>query len=325
MASDGSCQLCGKNCVQCSGPDQCGRCREGMAIIDGECKLCAENCADCDMQTTMCLRCNSRFYPSADGRQCLPCLQGCFGCTGPTEQECTLCDLYSGYIGVNGQHCRHLVDTCSDIRDFTDQGIHDYNRYCLGCTHGYYAVGYGQYDLDCVRCQYPCMNCQSSTECTRCALGSFMSNGRCYPCPDDCTDCITDNKCIVCTDGLPPVNGSCSKERKAISDPKLPFFFSFRVQTKIVWLIIFAELLMLIIRVCIKLFEHFSNIIYERRVAHKKSLRLMMALASTSFTSVHMRGHKSKHSRLSKLGLTTPSPAHHRRHPTSTPPRYTKL
>jgi len=104
------------------------------------------------------------------------------------------------------------------------------------------------------------------------------------------------------------------------------FFYSFRIQTKIVWLIIFAEILMVITRGCINLFEYLSNKIYKRRVAHKKSLRLMMALTMTSSIQAK-KFHKARPSRPHKSTLTTPSPAHHSRHPTSTctPQRYKKL
>jgi len=83
---------------------------------------------------------------------------------------------------------------------------------------------------------------------------------------------VSAERCLSCTDGLPPVKGKCIDRIPDVRVEEV-FFFSYRRQTKIVWLIVFAEMLMLVVRIIIKTVEYISNIIYKRRVEQKTALR----------------------------------------------------
>jgi len=83
---------------------------------------------------------------------------------------------------------------------------------------------------------------------------------------------VSAERCLSCTDGLPPVKGKFIDRRPDVQVEEV-FFFSYRWQTKMVWLIIFAEILMLVVRVFIKTQEYVSNIIDKRRIELNRAMR----------------------------------------------------
>jgi len=83
---------------------------------------------------------------------------------------------------------------------------------------------------------------------------------------------VSAERCLSCTDGLPPVKGKCIDRRPDVQVEEV-FFLSYRWQTKIVWLIIFSEILMLVVRIIIKTQEYISNTIDKRRVELNRTMR----------------------------------------------------
>jgi len=298
--STNTCSFCLENCFYCESGTACIYCAQGFQLIDNQCVKCSGNCYSCDQNTGVCELCETGFYMDDATKLCLPCSTGCAGCSGPAESDCNTCYLLEGYIGVYGQHCRKIADLCTEL--YSLPGHMDWNRYCLACVGGHYAVEYpGEYNFDCLPCPQECLNCESPTSCSRCKPGYYLSIGQCLPCAPGCIDCVSSNKCLLTSDGVvykPP-----SKEKV-----KEIFFISYRLQAKIVWGIIFCEFIMIIYRSSLRLIECIAGKVYSRRVLFKLSLRTTMRSEYSTFSRKLTIGSPSNAKKLAQVSPIQGSP-----------------
>ena len=87
------------------------------------------------------------------------------------------------------------------------------------------------------------------------------------------------------------------------------FFLSYRLQTKIVWGIIFCEILMILYRSSLKLISFCAKKIYSRRVLFKKSLRTTLRSEYNTFSRKLTIGSSKSPKFAKRLATITPSQA----------------
>lgn len=189
----GACIKCPEGCTLCTSPENCTGCQSRFwSRVGTKCERCTVNrCTACrDDQPDFCTGFQSTYYNSADGLECLPCSTGCSGCSGPSPTDCNACDYDNGYFGIAGYNCKYLRETCVIVDDFPNEW--NSNAYCLMCKVGYFLMIYSDvYDVVCEQCPEGCSGCISSSECTVCQSGYFLTLGRCESCSTNCDTCTS--------------------------------------------------------------------------------------------------------------------------------------
>jgi len=109
------CEPCSDLCAKCEDKkDSCSECKAPAQFLGGKChNSCTTgglpNCVECDLSgdENECTKCDTEFYPSDDGEECLPCGNDCQRC--PDLDICTACD--PGYeLDEDGEEC---IPSCS--------------------------------------------------------------------------------------------------------------------------------------------------------------------------------------------------------------------
>lgn len=288
QSSTGLCLLCPDGCSACTSPTECTECISQFYILQGtQCVRCPDNCPHCYVTKDICNGCLARHYLNADSTQCLPCAEGCYACDGPTIDDCLNCDLDRGYNGMNGKRCKIMKDSCRELEDFPGQ--YDYQSYCKHCNPEYYLQVYSDpTDTDCIPCAAGCVGCITAEVCTTCADGYYLAGTGCYRCPSTCTLCSSASRCLACDRGYQLYRGKCYLDSDAVtlvdSDPGPTFFFSERLQKKLVYLLILMQILMALFRLSLLVFQKISSVLYQRRISYKKSLKIQLAREYTLFS-----------------------------------------
>ncbi|KAL6628865.1 hypothetical protein U3516DRAFT_657675 [Neocallimastix sp. 'constans'] len=80
------CEPCSPGCENCSGPNDCSKCKDGTFIKEGKCEVCSPGCELCSDLNT-CTKCEDGTYIK-EGR-CEACSPGCEYCSSPNN--CVKC------------------------------------------------------------------------------------------------------------------------------------------------------------------------------------------------------------------------------------------
>jgi len=186
------------DCERCSDPTTCTKCVLGAdppVFLDSDgntCENCIdEECTSCDEEE--CNDCNEGWIVNPDDP--LDCIPDC-DFIDPDCEECSVvgvCDKCT-----DGTYWDSLLKECVDCDDsFDDCVLCDPNG-CNECdTPDYILVGV-ECLPDCTRIDDQCDECASTSDCTQCLNGFYLTSGeRCDPCHDSCETCVED-ECLTC-------------------------------------------------------------------------------------------------------------------------------
>ena len=199
-----------KSCTQCTqtNPNSCKACASAVStctecklkyyLDNGQCKSCSGGCKKCSSDT-VCTECSTGYY--LKNSACDTCrMPNCKKCSSATT--CTECDS-GNYLTTDGK-CKRCGDNC---------GICDADK-CLVCYSGSYLPYEGaKYCVSCDNNIKHCASCTSSDKCTSCAIGYYLSDGKCEACSSkdaNCAYCKSDGTCIGCVGGYFVSSGKCS-------------------------------------------------------------------------------------------------------------------
>jgi len=171
----GQCVTCSANCGKC---DEQGcldkNCLLGY-VSDGKggCVKCSDNCLTCD--TTGCKACNEGFSLDASNNKCIGCAKNCVSCNTSGCLACAKGFFKKASDGLCTLNCPENCRTCSTKTS---------TRGCIECNADYSRTLNG----DCIKCSENCAYC-SSSGCSVCKAGSYLSNKQCVKCGENCNVC----------------------------------------------------------------------------------------------------------------------------------------
>ncbi|MCP3681762.1 MAG: hypothetical protein GY861_03640 [bacterium] len=179
------CHPCLDNCIQCTDPTKCQKCKAGL-VVSSDGKSCDAKCKDGEVD---------------EGGVCKPCKNTkCQGCPNSTSNDCNKCDKNGTYPILHNNDCikecpkgMHVYDDLQGNKKCKDCPTN-----CLDCTD----------QLNCKECKQPVSTLHyegpSDTlgKCKpTCPDGYVKVNGVCIPCTDkdNCKICKTNlNDCLEC-------------------------------------------------------------------------------------------------------------------------------
>ena len=225
--NDGKCVACPDNCETCLTDTECDKCIDGYwgslcqypcsICKDSDCTMCSEvcpdglylsslgqcincpnNCRKCT-DTAVCTECqvgfmgticqdricafNEYFKEYDDNNRCVNCPTNCHSCTD--SLNCITCK--DGYFGNLCQHnCTGCIDTCEAKTGCTGQCTSGFFK-PVSTTHNIFPNANVQF---CEKCPNDCKSCISSSECDKCAEGSWG-----MMCEQFCNSGCSQNKC----------------------------------------------------------------------------------------------------------------------------------
>jgi len=228
------------NCTRANDPHQCTSCamtnslqRNGLCYCPAGnynfSKTCVEPCdypcLECFINdSSICTACPTNLLPLggtclcpngtalASEGECASCHVSCATCIEPDNPNaCSSCVDPRATL-VNG------MCLCPDTLMIYNneglcecpEGLREINGVCIFqlCPPGTVLV-----NDQCVPCNIPnCVQCSSLTNCTECAAGYYLLNGRCIRCPTECLTCSSGTTCTSCNVGYTLVNGKCMRE-----------------------------------------------------------------------------------------------------------------
>jgi len=232
--SDYTCQLCDTSCSTCSagGSTNCNSCPTGYYLspsTTGGCMICDVTCNTCNTTSTTCLSCNSGtylysntcpttcpngYYKSISDNTCKTCDTSCAECSAAGSSACTGCA--TGYYLTAENQCSVCSGCASCVTTATN---------CLSCSGTTYLNGNtcvaicpnGEWprssDNTCQNCDSSCQTCVSpgtSTSCSTCNSGFYISGTTCQNCSIVCSTCITNAiTCLSCPSGSYLFGSNC--------------------------------------------------------------------------------------------------------------------
>jgi len=157
----GKCVACGDtNCATCSaaGTGKCDTCKPNYLKVDSTCKACQDtNCASCDAAgTAQCNACEANYYLTT--KTCTACADrkyaaiGASECTSCEDSHCSKCTAKNTCATCDKGFGLKVDKSCGSCKDKNGDN-------CLDCTG--YLIG----------------------QCTECAEGSTLVEGRCVTGP----------------------------------------------------------------------------------------------------------------------------------------------
>ena len=182
---DGEVQVCPPGCIDC----ECTGCKSGFAYdtLTQTCTKCGPGCSTCgSTDPSKCNSCTTGLFFDVNASACLDCDPTCLSC-GTTATTCEVC--YPGWSFNANQQCNECPLNCFNCSSST---------VCTMCDKGYGLTANGT----CRKCMTYCSECNPNniTECTSCAKGLELRNGRCYSCPLNCLECSS-TACVSCVGG----------------------------------------------------------------------------------------------------------------------------
>lgn len=172
---------CSSGCLVCTSPSLCTKCSEGFYLDKGGCLKCNEKCKTCETADE-CGSCVANFnlvLKKCCNLECSACsFDKCFGC-------------YTGYL-YDGSKCNSCPPNCG------------------GCPNGICQLA--------PVCSTNCESCISSSSCSVCSIGFYLSSNICLPCDPKCTKCESSTKCSECKSDLNPISGYCCPENCSSCD-----------------------------------------------------------------------------------------------------------
>ncbi len=120
-----------------------------------------------------------RYFGQDSTMTCEKCVIGCLTCTN--KLNCTTC------LSTDFRSLQEISVNVSGV-------VSTYMR----CTanNGYYDNGVNNPATPCIT---PCLTCSSSTACTTCIIGYYLSSTSCLPCSSAINYCNTCSSNILCT------------------------------------------------------------------------------------------------------------------------------
>ena len=221
-----TCDKCDNKLFLSVNKDKCVPiCPDGTTGINGQCVPCklnqckkcntnVEECDECHKPLTVfdckCDKCPSvGFFVTGDGLRCEPCKAPCLICTYET---CKKCD--TGFNLIDGKCV--IIPNCQ-------AGTFLVNGKCLPCKDP--NCKSCDKNLECVECKpnfIKQVDANNKTTCVECCdKGFFNNNGTCDKCGPNCDDCANQKQCTVCADGFLLENGKCVKvcSRGMVANP----------------------------------------------------------------------------------------------------------
>jgi len=222
------CVACQESCANCTGPSslECTSCPAGSLLSGGECLIecrtgtfrnttsgicqaCNSTCRSCRDSANFCTGCpNGRYldgnscvlscssndtFEDTRNNRCSVCDSSCAECSGPSATSCTRCR--SGFV-LNSGAC---LAVCPVGR--------------FNSTNG------------CAACSSLCLTCESSTTlCTSCPAGRYLTNGTCVTsgsCPTGTYADDTTNRCIACSGSCATCSGPSRTECTTCATPRV--------------------------------------------------------------------------------------------------------
>ena len=163
---------CPSNCISCGKDGKCSVCTIGYFVESDACTKCLSQCLSC-ISIKKCTACNFGYTLKSD----FCCPSQCKTCD---EKKCLTCEV--GYI-YDGTSCNPCPATCSSCSDGK----------CISSKN----------------CGKKCLSCYSSTNCTVCETGFWLSAGSCIQCKDKCKVCDSLGKCTSCETNYRPYQEFC--------------------------------------------------------------------------------------------------------------------
>lgn len=202
-----ACSTTWPNSILCSSsaPLQCSS--DSNAVLTSRYYLvgstCVANTNNCKSMLNNLGQCSSCYFTAATGYYTLT-----------PARVCSLCSV-TGCLTYSST-CQCL--SCRDRYQFINgQCIACQNLHCYKCQASVSACeqcapSYGRMSSACVLCQPTnCQNCDGdNTACAICNTGFYMSGGRCYTCQSNCLTCLSNTQCTSCAVGTYlQANGRC--------------------------------------------------------------------------------------------------------------------
>jgi len=173
-----TCSACLFTCATCTNGTGCVTCNPGFSLngsicdcnsgfIDvatQSCLACSAvvlNCATClGTYPTTCQTCNSGYYSSAGGSQCLSCPLNCNTCS--STGVCLTCNTGFSLKSSNICDCGATCQACNATMGIT-YCVDCSGSYCFNTQAGYYANSGSVY-----QCPLACSSCSDATTCSDC-------------------------------------------------------------------------------------------------------------------------------------------------------------
>lgn len=187
------CTLYLNECTECSTPHNCTECSEEtfppvfLSSEINDCEQCLDpKCLSCDEDE--CNQCEEGWEVNPEDE--LDCIVEC-QFIDPKCEECSVegvCDQCEDGTFWNGVSCENCDSSCElcDAAGCTECDFPDYLLIDHECVP------------NCSEIDDECTVCESTSDCTECSIGFYLSNGdRCNECGETCKNCDEDG-CTEC-------------------------------------------------------------------------------------------------------------------------------
>ena len=229
-ANSGSCSTC-SHCTACNNTNgQCTKCATGYKLASNNCNSACSASEHCPNNNTgavacstgipgcsscgsgVCSTCSSSYYKNSINT-CSACSSGgtgmaaCMTCS--SSSVCTKCSAGYHLTSANkceqcnaNQYCPENTGTSPSACSTGITGCASCSgATCTTCSTGYYKNSINK----CSKCDSSCYTCSSNTSssCTSCYAGKYLSSSRCYSCAAGSTsnNGNTTSSCSYCPAG----------------------------------------------------------------------------------------------------------------------------
>ena len=205
------CYSCDNTCKYCAGTiNICTSCPVGAVLSKGSClPECPPGYTTTSSSNGACITCSSCLTCLSSESYCTSCSQGYILYQNQCITKCP-----SGYTNIttnpttctqcssNCDECQNTISTC--IACPSGQLINSINQcqVAAACPNGYTTTSSAL--TTCSACIGLCVTCKDSTSaCTSCNSGYYLSGTTCLPCNSNCLNCSgTATTCTACKNGL---------------------------------------------------------------------------------------------------------------------------
>lgn len=188
------CLPCPSSCLDCISPTNCTSCQEQFILVNNLCTNCPTNCRACKIV-------NSSSTILFQSFQCTSCKVGYFL---DSKFQCQMCPLDGSQICTADTLTSCLPNYWLDNNGATCISCDENCRQCSSttkcslCNDGYYVSSY-----KCIKCMNQCLTCTSSTSCSICLISNYYFDSitaNCMKCGAGCLQCLNASACVMCGD-----------------------------------------------------------------------------------------------------------------------------
>ena len=214
QSSSNTCSNCNAGCSACSSSTLCSACISGYYLSGTQCLSCNPSCLSCSGGlSNNCLSCNSPNYlyqatcvascPSGSFQDtattCMSCNTGCSLCSSSTICSSCLTGFY-----LSGSQCLSCNPSCFSCSGGLANNCFSCNNpnllYQTTCVASCPSGSFQDTGATCMSCNTGCSLCSSSTICSSCLTGFYLSGSQCLSCNPSCLSCSGGpaNNCLSC-------------------------------------------------------------------------------------------------------------------------------